>query len=581
MLAAIVAGTFLFLGTISWFGIFKLLPYLKGKLTKPEHRLIRLAVVNTVFIAFALLPLTPFILYGVAAAMGKGGTVTCELSPSSFYSSTDESSGANHHRPKVPLFSPSEKTQNKEIVAFWDYFTTMEKDLFAAQSPDEPAYKTLTGKLKEVDPDLSFKMGPTHQGESPTIYKRELAFTGGPKSLHELLSTGASRCSSRWIIGTGFTPPAPVIHEPSKSKDSRVKNSDYTFELKRNGGTIDATIYTDMPINDKNGIREPLDTVLRIDLGECCYRCMLGNVTIKKRKEIRPGSKPDVIDHIGPSFQKLMTASEREDVLGPISKKLPVVAYIHVPESTRPLPTTLNRPENVYMLDLHPIGTGVDKIKLEQLGDYNWTISSTELNNLKNPTECLAAAEKCWRSCQLNEAKILSQRVLNSSTDPAEKAIARAFLQCKIPKCQVSQEVRSKFNAAMVDISNNEQGAARQLLHQCIKLAPDFEWSYRHLSTIYRASGDVENAEVVARKCVAVNPDYARGWAELGIVLVQKGDSEAGSVIEKAYKLDPADEQVIAARNLQKSAAMAPLMAPLGRFRDWLDRTMREVDLSG
>lgn len=442
---------------------------------------------------------------------------------------------------------------NAEI--FWSWFSTVEDHLFSLESPDDPVFAMLSQKLKNVDSEITCKLGPTHIGEPQGKARREIAFVRDKYSdaFVDLLDTGSRYSFENWIIGTGFKPGtqgrivAPCVNGRTFYAEDEPK---YSFELTRRNCTIDATIYTDEKVNeDPTGYRHPVDAMLQYRLGECAYHTLLGNVSLKKRSEYRGKSKLKTINNIWSSFEMLLTDSERNDIANTISKNLPCVSTIRDDVTMRVIGHHALPSDNIYMRDLHHYGTGVDRTTLKAIASYSKGISAEELDRPTTASARLALADACWKKCQVSAARTLLSRALKDSRSATDKLVqgrAATFLKCRLPKHDISPETSKSFNLAMVEIMSNERASARHHLHQCIARDPNFEWPFRHLSTIYRAAGDLYSAELVARKAVAINPSYARGWAELALVLLQKHDPEYAVALNTACSLDREDDLVIA-----------------------------------
>ncbi len=520
----------LFLLFVSAFGIWNLLPRIETFFAKPEHRTLRLAIKPILLITFVALPFIPLVLvYSL---------VQTTIPPIASQASTDA-----------------------EAEAFWDWFSTIENKLIDVRSNNDPILSVVAKKLKTVDKDLRFKLGPIREGETARTTKRELAISGkkNPSTVNTMVFVGANRKFSKWIIGHGFDPPETINYPDltdtlGRKVDSKAEKN-YKFELTRHGDTIDATIYTNNEIFESDiGTREPLDSILQCRLGGSAYHSLLGTVTLKKiSKDKGNGAYLKTIREIWPEFEKLLTAAEKEDLSGIVSKRLPAVFQIQVDAAMRKVGFEPIITENIYAMDLHASGTGVDKVSQTKVSSRTYTYRKSELDQCQTPKDCLHWATICWKTCQIASARMLLNRAIANCKTPAEKQVmhdAQLFLKCKLPPHDVSSEARKVFNQAMLEISNDERGAARMHLKECLKLDRNFEWPYRHLSTIYRTAGDLDNAAIVARKAVTINPNYARGWAELALVLTHKGDPEFKDALQKAVSLDPSDEIVSTAQRI-------------------------------
>jgi len=216
---------------------------------------------------------------------------------------------------------------------FWDWFASIDRDLYRASSTEDPVIKKLQSKLEELEPGLTFRLGPISGG------KRELAFIDAKwdgdraKTGSVPLSEAAFRRKLKnWLVGIGFSyekyDDGGLEYGHGQQRIS-AHNKDFQCTVSRNCDAIDVTIYTDLPVYTQYGNQMPTDFFLSKNLGEELYRCYLGKVTVKDNSQIG-ATKTQTIDHLREMFLHLMTDSERKEMTAQISTQ-PVVVYVSAP----------------------------------------------------------------------------------------------------------------------------------------------------------------------------------------------------------------------------------------------------------
>ncbi len=113
---------------------------------------------------------------------------------------------------------------------FWRWFSQHEGDLFDFETDQERIFDRLAGRLKEVDPNLTFEFGPKRNA------KREFVISaGGIKRAFSAVSAlvAAAPSFERWQV-TAFRPRRPSLNV-IEFRGKRVQPSDVQFTLLDDG----------------------------------------------------------------------------------------------------------------------------------------------------------------------------------------------------------------------------------------------------------------------------------------------------------------------------------------------------------
>jgi len=222
----------------------------------------------------------------------------------------------------------------RESEKFWDWFASIDKDLYCATSPSDLVLSKLQSKLDELDPGLTFRLGPTSAG------RRELALIDTAWDGYRA-RTGSSNLSQaayrrnlkKWMVGIGFDYQKyndGGLEYGSNGNRISAHNKDFQCTALRNGDVIDVTVYTDLPIGTQFHKDMPVDFFEAKNLGDELYRCYLGETTILPTSQIG-SAKTQTIGHLRGMFLQLMTGAELREMAAKISTK-PVIVYVDAPE---------------------------------------------------------------------------------------------------------------------------------------------------------------------------------------------------------------------------------------------------------
>lgn len=177
--------------------------------------------------------------------------------------------------------------RSKKAHSFWSEFfgSNLEKRLYGATDESDPSVKEFQQMLEKHRANVTFKIGPTHDG------RREMAFVNGDMWPNDLVSRDLAYAASeigslRWLIGIGFTKPnpklRPILH-CSAHNQFQIKDDDFHFHVKNSGDDLDLIVYTDASLEWNKGAL--VDTFLDEVLGSYIYHYVLNRVEIKEMAE--------------------------------------------------------------------------------------------------------------------------------------------------------------------------------------------------------------------------------------------------------------------------------------------------------
>lgn len=221
----------------------------------------------------------------------------------------------------VALLSASGKlqfavaAQKLEAMRFWDWFDSIDRQLYKVKSDDDPLIKQLQGKLAVECPGLRFRIGPVHNG------RRELAFVSdyfdpakSKTNRDDLVEASLRRPNPRWYVGFGFSDPCGQEAKYEYGVDGRqvsVSSKDFYFNAVRKRNTIDVVVFTDVPVENNYGDMTPVGDFVKNNLGDELFCRYLGDLSTKKLTELQDKSRAQTVDHIHQAFLDLLTERER------------------------------------------------------------------------------------------------------------------------------------------------------------------------------------------------------------------------------------------------------------------------------
>lgn len=120
---------------------------------------------------------------------------------------------------------------------------------------------------------------------------------------------------------------------------------------------------------------------------------------------------------------------------------------------------------------------------------------------------------------------------------------ASIYLKAYIPSHPVEQEFINLNILGYHQMHSNDQDNAIETFKLCIARAPEFEWPYGNLSSIYTEQGKIKEAIEVANKVLAINPNYINGWLHLTRANIAAKDAKAArESLAKAAAIDATNE---------------------------------------
>lgn len=120
---------------------------------------------------------------------------------------------------------------------------------------------------------------------------------------------------------------------------------------------------------------------------------------------------------------------------------------------------------------------------------------------------------------------------------------ASIYLKAYIPSHPVEQEFINLNILGYHQMNSNDQDNAIETFKLCIARAPEFEWPYGNLSSVYTEQGKIKEAIEVANKILAKNPNYINGWLHLTRANIAAKDAKsARESLAKAAAIDATNE---------------------------------------
>lgn len=220
----------------------------------------------------------------------------------------------------------SEALRNKQYAEYWDKFSQLEENLFAARTESDPAIL----KMKALGHD--FKLGPCHAG------RRELALNDScyycwldNKTVDGLEGAMPEALRKRWYVGRGFSKATEKenrwLYIQKDGKSRCALDNEFSVSAKRNGKRIDVDLYTDFPPSDYGGHMPGEETYAKECLGEEAFHRYLGTITVHSRSQEPANAKLDT--NLEKAFTAQLTNEERKE-LRSIITALPCVVWVPV-----------------------------------------------------------------------------------------------------------------------------------------------------------------------------------------------------------------------------------------------------------
>jgi hypothetical protein len=206
----------------------------------------------------------------------------------------------------------------QEASRFCDWFDSIDRQLYAARSVDDPVIKKVQDRLDEEQSNLTFRLGPYQDG------RRELAFTQSVVEGRSYKTTAGSlirefgrRANPRWYVGWGVQQKPKgqnAIQYAVGNVGVLVDYRDFYFKATRNRNLIGLEVYTDVSIPVSSGAVTPVCSFVEGYLGEQFFGSFLGKVQVKKIAELKDKEKAQTVDHIYQAFLNLLSSDEQKDL---------------------------------------------------------------------------------------------------------------------------------------------------------------------------------------------------------------------------------------------------------------------------